>query len=318
VSGGPWPVLLCQGIDPAGEVGAWDWPTLVQALTWPGHARKKLECPAWLPVAMKGKHTRRASEHVDSVWALVVDLDEDAPDFATLAAAVQALDLVAIVHTTWSHTRDRTRARAVFPFEKPAPADRWLEVWQCAEVWAAKWGATMDPACKDPARLYFLPCIDVSTDDRRWLTSEEFDAEVCGPDDRPYLRWRELVAYHRPKVKPQPQPALQVQTAGMGSAKLEQARTRDEKRRAAYVRAAVDRVLDELAAMGEGGRNSACFRAGASLGRFVQSGDLEAAAVIGEVVAAAVAAGLSESEAARAVDNGLRAAEREDPWGGLT
>src|SRR5690606_12849658 len=45
--------------------------------------------------------------------------------------------------------------RLVVPLSRPVPAERWAEAWS----WAAYRTPEADPACKDPARLYFAPAV---------------------------------------------------------------------------------------------------------------------------------------------------------------
>lgn len=318
MSGGPWPVFLCRGIDPEGIAAEWAWDDLVAAMTWPAHSKSKLSAPGWLPVEMRPGVTRRHASGVASIWAIVVDLDEDDRRFAELIDIVSAQGVVAILHTTWSHTPKRTKARAIFPLESAAPADRWLEVWMSAQIWAASWGATVDPACKDPARLYFLPCIDISEPGRRVVMAEEFDHCVIGPQDRAWLRWRDLVAYHRPPEPPRYIPPIPLASKGRGSQDMKLEIDREKLRSARYVQAAIDRSARDLAETATGGRNMAAFRAAASLGRFVVSGDTTHEAVEAALIPAAMRAGLDQREALKAVHNGLRAAQdRGEGWQGL-
>jgi hypothetical protein len=111
-------------------------------------AANKLDLPAWSP-ARFAAGTQRKSRNVVEIGALVFDHDEGDPDAALAGWAGS----IAVVHSTWSHTEDAPRFRVVVPLATPIPAARWPAAWALAVARAP--GA--DPACKDPARLFFRP-----------------------------------------------------------------------------------------------------------------------------------------------------------------
>jgi hypothetical protein len=111
-------------------------------------AANKLDLPAWSPARFKAG-TERKSRNVIDVGALVFDHDEGDPDAALAGWA----GCIAVVHSTWSHTERAPRFRVVVPLATPIAANRWRAAWALAAARAP--GA--DPACKDPARLYFRP-----------------------------------------------------------------------------------------------------------------------------------------------------------------
>ncbi|MCO8272836.1 bifunctional DNA primase/polymerase [Actinoplanes sp. TRM 88003] len=81
-------------------------------------------------------------------------------------------------------------------------------------------------------------------------------------------------------------------------------------RRGAYVRAAVERTLDRLAAATPGGRNFALYIAATSLGQLAAGGALTEAEVAEALTPTAHAIGLSERETARTIRSGLAAGAR--------
>ncbi|OJF15527.1 bifunctional DNA primase/polymerase [Couchioplanes caeruleus] len=77
-------------------------------------------------------------------------------------------------------------------------------------------------------------------------------------------------------------------------------------RRSAYVRGAINRTLDHLAAAPVGERNTALLGGAVSLGQLAAGGALHEAEVIEALTPTALAIGLSERETARTIRSGLR------------
>ncbi len=125
---------------------------LVQALTrFPViDAANKLDLPAWSPARFVPGRARSVDAVVD-VSCLVLDHDEGDPGAALAAWS----GLIAVAHSTWSHTEDAPRFRVVVPLARPIPADRWAAAWS----WAAARAPQADRACKDASRLYFRPAV---------------------------------------------------------------------------------------------------------------------------------------------------------------
>ncbi|MCA9493733.1 MAG: hypothetical protein H6736_21145 [Alphaproteobacteria bacterium] len=114
----------------------------------------KRSLPAWSPATFAPGAPRRA-DTVLAVGCLVLDVDEGDPE-----AAFEAWPgLLAVTHTTWSHSSERPRYRLVLPLARPVPARLWGQAW----AWASSRAVEADPACKDPSRLYFRPAV-ASTD----------------------------------------------------------------------------------------------------------------------------------------------------------
>ncbi len=114
--------------------------------------RTKVALPCWSPVRCFPASTRGIPA-VDVVTCLVLDYD----DGTTLDAALGPwLDWPLLAATTWSHTEEHPRFRVTLVLETPVPAAAWPEVWR----WAAERAVgSVDPACKDPSRLYLLPAV---------------------------------------------------------------------------------------------------------------------------------------------------------------
>lgn len=63
--------------------------------------------------------SRRDKNHVQSRWALILDLDHSP---VPPRHAVESLGLEAIAHTTWSHTEESQSWRLIFPLGDPIPS----------------------------------------------------------------------------------------------------------------------------------------------------------------------------------------------------
>ncbi len=88
-----------------------------------------------------------------------------------------------VLHSTFSHTGEKPRWRAVFPLAQSVWAEAWEEVWRRLTEALAKGRA--DPQCKDPSRLYFLPSCPPGDRERfarahagRRLSASDFPSHV--------------------------------------------------------------------------------------------------------------------------------------------
>jgi hypothetical protein len=125
---------------------------------------QKLDLPAWCPAVWPEGVTRSALT-VDAVSCMVLDYD----DGTTIDQAhARWRDWPHVIHTSWSHQHAHHKFRVVLPLEEPVGRDLWPRAW----AWAAGYsGLTIDPKCKDPGRIYFLPAVprsDAPWDCIRW------------------------------------------------------------------------------------------------------------------------------------------------------
>jgi hypothetical protein len=280
------------------------WGELSRLLTDPVKwAGEKVTAPAWLPVSIRDGAPRvRKDVNVSAVSCMVLDIDEGSA-LADVVARVKGHGYRAALHTTWSHSPGQHKARVVFPFAEDCPADRWAEVWRCADQWAKGWGATIDASCKNPARLYFLPALpaDEWRERRSWFRGEVFEGEA--------MRWRWLLAYHQPPAPAAPPAPPPVR--GWGGATGHDL-DRETRRRRGYAVGVLRSVCEELSV--EGNRNPGCFKAGAKLAGLVLAGVMGEDEGKATILAAAMGAGLSQTEATTAMNNGYRAGETEGAW----
>jgi hypothetical protein len=281
------------------------WGELSRLLTDPVKwAGEKVTAPAWLPVSIRDGAPRvRKDVNVSAVSCMVLDIDEGSA-LSDVVARVKGHGYRAALHTTWSHSPGQHKARVVFPFAEDCPADRWAEVWRCADQWARSWGATIDASCKNPARLYFLPALpaDGWRERRSWFRGEVFEGEA--------MRWRWLVANYLPAATLTAHCPPRQKVAPWFGEDV-RAYEGDEKKRRAY---ALGVIRARCAELSKGSRNKGCFRAGIAIARLAIAGALTEDEGVAAVVAAAVAPDFGQAEAVTAINNGLAIGRVEGAW----
>ena len=185
------------------------WGRLVNTLTTFRVCDSKKNVPAWSPAEYIAGKTR-GSAGVRSLSCLVLDYDNGK---ATIKDARSAWgSWPGILHTSWSHTPEHHKFRVILPLWRPVPAEDWAGVFAWAESWTrttdtpnkemtqaeyerAAWIKTIDPACKDPGRIFYVPAVR----DEDWPNH----AEHWLPQDRPgvflgrYEPWARHVQEHR-------------------------------------------------------------------------------------------------------------------------
>lgn len=291
------------------HAAALPWSRLARRLVWPEKWEgEKLSAPAWLPVRLiEGAPRVRKDCHVAGVSCLVLDID-DGVDLNTIRHKLAGMGLAAVLHTTWSHTPKQHKARIVFPFRVECPREEWAEVWAAADQWSRGWGAVIDPACKNPSRLYFLPALPAEHwDDMErsplfdWR-GEQYAGKV--------LHWRWLVAHHLPEPEPVVLPPVpsRPEWVGRPSGDLEKM----QRRRALFARGVVDHRAGRIA--GGPGRNTRSYSGARAAGQLVAAGAITEAEAGAILLHAALAAGLPEAEARRTIANGLETGKGDGPW----
>lgn len=110
----------------------------------------KKRAKLWCPAVFVAGGTRK-SENVQSVTALVVDVDDGHP-FSEIQERLAPFTYVA--HSSHSHTTEHPKYRVVLPLGCPVPLGDWESMWPRLNALV---GGHADPAAKDPARVYFLP-----------------------------------------------------------------------------------------------------------------------------------------------------------------
>lgn len=106
----------------------------------------------WAPVAVSSTGSR-TNESVVSISCLVLDFDTGVSPDAALET-IRDSGLAFVAHSSHSHTLAKPKFRVVVPLSRPIPLEAWAEAWAYLHE---TFGPESDKACKNPARLYFLP-----------------------------------------------------------------------------------------------------------------------------------------------------------------
>jgi len=322
------PVAVARSAtDPRWTAARWSWADLIAELTTcgtvdgpdPGAAKKA--GPMWAPLDLgldPGATVARKGVRPVGVSLLCLDIDGDC-DLMGLADAVAGWRH--LWHTSASHRPEAPRARLVLPLIEPVPIEAWPAVWAAAERWAAEaLGLTVDPACKDAGRGWFLP--------RVWAPEAEarLDWFRAGwAAEGRALAWRWLIAeYGTGAAIPSPAAAAPAAPAADGALSIEELRQRastsidaadEEHRRAAhrwarFLRARLDRACARVAGAPRHGQGSCAhdtlLKEAHALGGYLHLGGLSEREALDRLAAAAVAAGRKPYEAFRTAEDGLK------------
>lgn len=106
--------------------------------------------PAWSPTEYV-EGARRGKNGVRALSCLVLDYD----DGTTVEQASKVWEEWHYFgHTSYTHSAEKAKFRLILPFYEPVLTENWPAVWGWAQL---RTGRTIDKACKDAGRMYFLP-----------------------------------------------------------------------------------------------------------------------------------------------------------------
>jgi predicted P-loop ATPase len=142
------------------EVGEKDGDALIPATFRPcpekcrNHGKRKaLDCG--------GSQFHRLDANVAAVTMLGADLDNQSPEaFARVLDQLRGLGIAFFWWDTYSSTPDNRCARILIPFAKPLPLANpslWSRMFWGALIKHVGLPESADPACKNAARIYYLP-----------------------------------------------------------------------------------------------------------------------------------------------------------------
>lgn len=105
--------------------------------------------------------TTRKSENVVDVCAMVLDFDNgvDPSDFID---DWKSKELAFWWHTTFNHTPEKPKWRAIFPLSEPIPAYQWARAWEAASEYLGH--GQNDVSAKNADRIYYMPSRPVEGD----------------------------------------------------------------------------------------------------------------------------------------------------------
>jgi hypothetical protein len=121
------------------------------------HDCDKLALPLWSPATFA--EDRRLLSHVEHVSLFVIDVDTlHTSTEVFLARLVDALPGVGLwVHTSYSSQPGALRFRAFAKYERPVTSEEHRGVFGVTAMVLANAGVSVDGACKDASRGYFVP-----------------------------------------------------------------------------------------------------------------------------------------------------------------
>jgi len=106
----------------------------------------------WAPVQVASTESR-TNDSVVALSCMVLDFDCGLDPERALDPILQ-MSLAYVAHSSHSHTMEHPKFRVVVPFSHPVSAADWPAVWGWAH---SRLAPQSDVACKNSARLYFLP-----------------------------------------------------------------------------------------------------------------------------------------------------------------
>lgn len=95
--------------------------------------------------------TTRGNQNVAEICMAVIDIDNGVP----LESLIEKINgYTYLIHSSYSHTQEKPKYRAILPLVKPIENTEWPETWLRINAWL---GSINDPSTKDSSRLYFMP-----------------------------------------------------------------------------------------------------------------------------------------------------------------
>jgi hypothetical protein len=137
---------------PVGRRVRTTWPTLLERLSVPREADSKDAVPGFALATFNGD--RRALANVERVYAIGLDFDAG-DDWSCLVTAFAGT--AAFLHTTWSSTPERPRARCFILLSRAVTVDEYRVLYAYVAELLECEGFTVDRAASDPSRFWYLP-----------------------------------------------------------------------------------------------------------------------------------------------------------------
>jgi uncharacterized protein (DUF927 family) len=165
------------------------WAKLLERFQTPrvmqDDTERKAKCPLFSAALFTDN--KRGNKNATQLCALILDYD-NAPEMEKSLAAWQ--DVAHFAYTTWSHgsAKKGNAYRVFIPLSSPIPADKYKQLWQLAYQHTDQ---AIDKACKDPARIQYLPVIPADSD-----TAYQFIEHTA-----PLLDWQALCLEPFPQKK---------------------------------------------------------------------------------------------------------------------
>lgn len=117
----------------------------------PETRKKEKDNAGWIPASFKDQGAGRNQDNVDELFFVVLDCD----DGITVDEAVFKLNgYEAVIHTTYSHTNEKPKLRAVLPLNRPVKPNRIAALF---DLMQSLFDNKLDRACLESSRLFYLP-----------------------------------------------------------------------------------------------------------------------------------------------------------------
>jgi hypothetical protein len=299
-----WPTWhghrFASRFDRVGEPASFDALDLVRLVLDPMVGESKDRLPLWGPTVYgppwteRGRLVCRRADNTCSVGMVVLDVDDGTPIDELLVG-----DVFAIAHTSWSHTEEVPKWRVVMPLAEPVPAQDWPEVWRGV---AHRWPC-VDPATKDPSRMYYVPAVRQSK-------------PLCqGPKRLAYRRGTYQARVQLgpwltpPKAPPPPPRAAPPRPTGMVPVAM-----LSEGTRGRYAAAILRRRVERVATAGKGQRNTQLFAAAVDAKRLALAGVVGWGDAVAQLEGAAGLVGLGGREVSQTIASAERRADGLGAW----
>jgi len=137
-----------------GRRSRYTWPEFTATfIAQPEVVRDKHQVAGFSLASFEGN--RRILSRVENVHALVLDFDRG--DTTIKQAATLIPGTRGIAYTTFSHTPEHPKMRAIFRLSRPVLAHEYARIWAWAEPSITKTGHVLDESARDASRFWFLP-----------------------------------------------------------------------------------------------------------------------------------------------------------------
>jgi RecA-family ATPase len=140
--------------DPKAKVISKTKKDVIQIITTPIETLEKGSVPL-LGFYRLNREQRRANKNVESISALVLDIDK-AQGFKFEQIYESLKKYQCVIHTTYSNSVDRLSLRVIVFLTRPIFPHEYLEVWKAFIFFSGLQGL-VDESCKDLSRAYYSP-----------------------------------------------------------------------------------------------------------------------------------------------------------------
>ncbi len=117
----------------------------------PETKKREKDHAGWIPASLKIQPVGRKQENIEKLYFVVLDCDGGI-SVADAAAILEGYE--AVIHTTYSHTKDSPKFRAVLPLAEPIGPD---QIKPFFDFMQERFDNKLDRACMEPARMFYLP-----------------------------------------------------------------------------------------------------------------------------------------------------------------